>query len=137
MRTRPTRPGSSIERSIPSPSARLFSARRPGLAVLASLAAAAAHLGAAMPAAAETESAAETATRVVATGVDATIVRPLAALRAGVGSVLLVPAAILASPACLVNLINSESCRPVYEAPYEVLVSEPADYAFNRKLGEL
>ena len=75
--------------------------------------------------------------RVLMTGLDIAIVRPLAALRAGVGSVLLVPATILASPGCLVNLANGADCRPIFEAPYEVLVAEPADYAFNRKMGEI
>jgi len=78
-----------------------------------------------------------TAERIATTGIDVIIVRPLAAVRAGIGSLILVPAAILASPACIVNLVNGESCRPVYEAPYDVLVGEPAEYAFNRKMGEL
>lgn len=75
--------------------------------------------------------------RALMTGLDLTIIRPLAALRAGVGAAILVPASILASPSCLVNLVNGADCRPVFEAPYEVLVGEPADYAFNRKLGDI
>jgi hypothetical protein len=75
--------------------------------------------------------------RILSSSVDLTIVRPLAAARAGVGAVLLVPASILASPACAVNLITGADCRPVFEAPYEVLLAEPADYAFKREIGEL
>lgn len=75
--------------------------------------------------------------RIVSTGIDMTLVRPLAALRAGIGAVLFVPAAILASPACAVNAINGEGCGPVFEAPYEVLVGEPVEYAFRRELGDL
>ncbi len=75
--------------------------------------------------------------KAVSTGLDAMIVRPLAAARAGIGSVLLVPASILASPACAVNLIRGDSCRPVFEAAYDVLVAEPVDYAFKREMGEL
>ena len=75
--------------------------------------------------------------RALMTGLDIAIIRPLAAIRAGVGAVVLVPAAILASPGCLVNLVNGADCRPIFEAPYEVLVGEPADYAFNRKLGDI
>lgn len=77
------------------------------------------------------------AQKTISTGVDAVIVRPLAAARAGIGSVLLVPASILASPACAVNLIRGDSCRPVFEAAYDVLVAEPAEYAFKREMGEL
>lgn len=75
--------------------------------------------------------------RVVSSSVDVMIVRPLAAVRAGIGAALLVPASILASPACAVNLVNGADCRPVFEAPYEVLVAEPVDYAFKREIGEL
>lgn len=83
------------------------------------------------------ESDASRAEQVVLKGVDMTIVRPLAAVRAGIGSILLVPAAILATPACFVNLANNADCRPVYETPYDVLVAEPAEYAFSRPMGEL
>ena len=77
------------------------------------------------------------AQKTVATGLDMVIVRPLSAARAGIGSVLLIPASILASPACAVNLVRGDSCRPIFEAPYEVLVAEPAEYAFKREMGEL
>jgi hypothetical protein len=77
------------------------------------------------------------AQKAVSTGLDAMIVRPLSAARAGIGSVLMVPASILASPACAVNLARGDSCRPIYEAAYDVLVAEPAEYAFQRKMGEL
>lgn len=123
MRTRPARSGDSIR----------FSARQ-GLVVTAT-ALSLCSLFAGSPAAAAWDGSA--AQKAVATGVDLTIVRPLAAVRAGIGSMLLVPASILASPACAVNLVRGESCRPVYEAAYEVLVGEPADYAFNREMGEL
>lgn len=119
MRTRPTRVGSSV---------RISSMKMAAAVALVSL------FGV-QPASAAWDG--STAERIVSTGVDIVIVRPLAAFRAGIGSLFLVPAAILASPACVVNLVNGESCRPVYEAPYEVLVGEPADYAFGRKMGEL
>ncbi len=126
MRTHPTRFGSSIR----------FSPVRWMTCALAML-----TLVSTRPAMAETDesdaSDASTAERILLTGIDIAIVRPLAAFRAGIGSVLLVPAAILASPACLVNLVSGADCRPVYEAPYEVLLAEPAEYAFERKLGEL
>lgn len=80
---------------------------------------------------------ASTAEQVALRGLDMVIVRPLAAVRAGIGSILLVPAAILATPACFVNLANNADCRPVYETPYDVLVAEPAEYAFGRPMGEL
>lgn len=120
MRTRPTRLDSSLSRSWMA-----------GLAAIAALSVSA-H---ALPASAEES--VPVAQQIVSTGIDMTVVRPLAALRAGIGAVLFVPAAILASPACAVNAINGEDCGPVFEAPYEVLVGEPVEYAFNRKLGEL
>ncbi len=126
MRTRPARSGDSIR----------FSARRGRVSTVAvlSLCTLVGLLGA-RPAAAGWDG--STAQKAVSTGVDMTIVRPLAAVRAGLGSVLLVPASILASPACAVNMVRGESCRPVYEAAYDVLVGEPVEYAFNRKMGEL
>lgn len=78
-----------------------------------------------------------TGQRAVATGMDVAIVRPLAAARVAVGAALLVPASILASPACIVNLFAGDECGPVYQAPFDILVAEPADYAFNRPMGEL
>jgi hypothetical protein len=120
MRTRPTRVGSSV---------RISSTRWMGAAI------ALASLIGVQPATAAPE--VSTAERIASTGMDMLIVRPLAAVRTGIGSLLLVPAALLASPACIVNLVNDESCRPVYEAPYDVLVGDPAEYAFRRKMGEL
>lgn len=119
MRTRPTRVGSSVR----------ISSMKMGAAV------ALASLFGVQPASAAWDG--STAQRIASTGVDIVIVRPLAAVRAGIGSLFLVPAALLASPACVVNLVNGESCRPVYEAPYEVLVRDPAEYAFGREMGEL
>lgn len=77
------------------------------------------------------------AQRILSTGVDVVLVRPLAAARAGIGAALLVPASILASPACAVNLATGADCRSVFETPYDVLLGEPAEYAFKRELGEL
>ena len=127
MRTRPTRGGYSIQLPVAS----YVKTAGQGLAA----AVAVISLVAAGPAAAEWDG--STGQRVLTTGMDIAIVRPLAALRAGLGAILLVPASILASPACIAKLFSREDCRPVYEAPYEVLVAEPADYAFNRKMGEL
>ncbi len=133
MRTRPTRGGHSI---------RLFSAKKVSVKKVSvkKLTAAAAVLSligliGAGPAAAAWDW--STSEQVLLTGMDVVIVRPLSAVRVGVGAVLMVPASILASPACIVKLFAREDCRPVYEAPYEVLVGEPAEYAFNRKMGEL
>ncbi len=123
MRTRPARSGNSNP----------ITARREWRAAAAGLSLAA-LLGAPSASAGWDGSAAQ---KTVSTGLDMIIVRPLAAARAGIGSVLLVPASILASPACAVNLVRGDSCRPIFEAPYEVLVAEPADYAFKREMGEL
>ena len=119
MRTRPTRFGYSIR----------FSSVQAMAAAVAVL-----SLTSAQPVMAAWEG--STAQQVVSRGMDVTIVRPLAAVRAVFGAVLLVPAAILASPACVVNLFTGEDCRPVFEAPYDILLGEPAEYAFRRKLGE-
>jgi hypothetical protein len=94
-------------------------------------------LGDARPSAAEWEWDGSVPQKILSTTVDLSIVRPLSALRAGVGAILLVPAAILASPACGVNLVSGTDCGPVFEAPYDVLLGEPAEYAFRRKIGEL
>lgn len=121
MRTRPNRPGfcNRIRRVI-------------GLAALVSLA----TFAQASPSGAWTWDG-SVPQRVFSSGVDVALVRPLAAIRAGIGAALLVPAAILASPACVVNVVTGADCRPVFEAPYDVLVGEPADYAFKREIGEL
>ncbi|MBK7948995.1 MAG: hypothetical protein IPK00_09670 [Deltaproteobacteria bacterium] len=124
MRTRPTR-------SCPSKGSSIRISRVTFLAAAVALL----TVGHAQPSAAEWEG--SVGQRIISTGIDIAVLRPLAALRAGIGAVLFVPAAILASPACAVNAINGADCRPVFEAPYEVLVSEPAEYAFQRKMGEL
>ena len=120
MRTRPTRVGYSIR-----------------ISSVQAMTAAAALLSfaSAQPATAAWEG--STAQKIVSTGTDVAIVRPLAAVRAGLGAMLLVPASILASPACLVNLFTGDDCLPVFEAPYEVLVADPVEYAFRREMGEL
>lgn len=120
MRTRPTRGDYSIGEVVMHGLA--------GAAVLLSLLAAGS-------AAAEWNG--STGQRAVSTGIDAAIVRPLAAARVAVGAALLVPASILASPACIVNLFSGDECGPVFQAPYDILVAEPADYAFHRPMGEL
>ena len=120
MRTRPTRGDDSIGDFVVHGLA--------GAAVLLSL------LGAG-PAAAKWDG--STGQRVVTTGVDVAIVRPLAAARVAVGAALLVPASILASPGCLVNLFSGDDCRPIFQAPFDILVADPADYAFHRPMGEL
>lgn len=119
MRTRPTRVGYSIRISS-------VQAMAAAVAVIS--------LATAQPATAAWDG--STAQTIVSTGMDVTIVRPLSAVRAGIGAILMVPAAILASPACFVNLFKGEDCRPVFEAPYDVLIGEPAEYAFRRKMGE-
>lgn len=124
MRTRPTR-------SCPSKGSSLRISRVTFLAAAVALL----MVGHAQPSAAAWEG--SVGQKIISTGIDVAVVRPLAALRAGIGAMLFVPAAILASPACAVNAINGEDCRPVFEAPYEVLVGEPAEYAFQRKMGEL
>lgn len=62
----------------------------------------------------------------IANTLDITIVRPLASLRVLIGGVLLIPAAIMSSPG------GNDS---VNEA-YDLLVREPMEYAFDRKLGD-
>lgn len=72
-----------------------------------------------------------------ATAVDALLVRPLAAVRAAFGAALFVPAAVLVTPGCVGNAIRGDSCRPIYEAPYDVLIGEPVNFAFEREMGDL
>jgi len=84
----------------------------------------AALLLSATPSAAEWEgSAAEDA---VAKGVDALIVRPLASARVVIGALLLIPAALLASPSGMEGL----------DAAYDILVAQPMEYAFDREIGD-
>ena len=91
---------------------------------LASLAAASLLFGALPSAAFEWEgSEAETAT---AKSVDALIVRPLASMRVIIGSLLFLPAALLASP----------SGREGIDGAYDTLIGEPMEYAFDRELGD-
>ncbi|MBY0400466.1 hypothetical protein K2X89_09245 [Myxococcota bacterium] len=122
MRTRPTRHRSSI---------------RISWLTLMAAAVALLTIGPARPSHAEWAWEGSLGQRIVSTGLDLTIVRPLAAVRAVIGSAIFVPAAVMASPACAVNLINGAECGPAFEAPYDVLVSEPVDYAFRRKMGDL
>ncbi len=120
MRTRPTRVDHSIADGVMHGLA--------GAALLLSL------FGAGS-AAAQWEG--STGQRAVTTGVDVAIVRPLATARVVVGAALMVPASILASPACVVNLFSGDECGPVFQAPYDILIAEPAEYAFHRPMGEL
>ncbi len=62
----------------------------------------------------------------IAKGLDAVLVRPLAAARVVVGAAFLVPASLFASPG------GMDSVR----AAYEVLVDEPVEFAFKRELGD-
>ncbi len=61
-----------------------------------------------------------------AKGLDALIVRPLASARVLIGGVLFLPAAALASP----------GGREGIDGAYDVLLSEPMEYAFERELGD-
>jgi hypothetical protein len=66
------------------------------------------------------------AERVVAKGVDIVIVRPLSYLRLAVGAVLVIPAALLAAP----------NGREGVSETFDIFVVQPANYAFDRELGE-
>ncbi len=63
---------------------------------------------------------------IVAISIDGLIVRPLAMARVVVGAILSVPAIILASP----------SGREGIEGAYDILIVEPFEYAFTRKVGD-
>ena len=63
---------------------------------------------------------------VVAVGVDAVIVRPLATVRVAVGAALMIPASLFTAPSGKESLMDS----------YELLVQEPTEYAFQREMGE-
>ncbi|MBJ22536.1 MAG: hypothetical protein GY910_07005 [bacterium] len=91
---------------------------------LASLAAAALLFSAAPAAAIEWEG--STAENILAKTIDAAIVRPLASVRVVLGGILAVPAMILASP----------SGKEGIDGAYEVLLSQPIEYAFARELGD-
>jgi len=64
---------------------------------------------------------------VIAKGLDAVLIRPLAAARVVVGAVFLIPASLFAWPGGMDSI----------SAAYEVLVDEPVEYAFRRELGDL
>ncbi len=66
------------------------------------------------------------AERIIASGVDAVLVRPLAALRVVVGAMFFLPASLLASP----------SGREGIDGAYDIFLAEPIEYAFRRELGE-
>lgn len=63
---------------------------------------------------------------ILAKGVDALIVRPLASARVVVGAVMFLPAALLASP----------SGQEGFDAAYDTFIQEPMEYAFQRELGD-
>jgi hypothetical protein len=63
---------------------------------------------------------------IAASTLDVVIIRPLAAAKVVVGAALLIPAAIFSSP----------MGREGFQGAYEVLVAVPAEYAFDRKVGE-
>lgn len=66
------------------------------------------------------------AQRAAATGIDVLMVRPLAAARVIVGSLIFIPTAAMASP----------MGREGISAAYEVLIELPVEYAFEREIGE-
>lgn len=66
------------------------------------------------------------AERIIATGVDAVLVRPIAAIRVVIGGIFFLPASLLASP----------TGREGISGAYDIFLVEPIDYAFRRKLGE-
>jgi hypothetical protein len=66
------------------------------------------------------------AERIVASGLDAVLVRPLAAIRVVMGAMFFLPASLLAAP----------SGREGFSGAYEIFLQEPANYAFTRELGE-
>ena len=64
---------------------------------------------------------------VIASIVDLTVVRPLATMKVVVGALMFVPAAVFASPSGMEGI----------EGAYETLIEVPAEYAFERDIGEL
>ena len=66
------------------------------------------------------------AEEIAAKSLDVLIVRPLATARVAAGTVLMVPAMLLSSP----------MGREGFDGAYEVLMEEPAEYAFRRPIGE-
>ena len=66
------------------------------------------------------------AERVIAKGFDATLVRPVAAIRVVMGAMFFLPASVLASP----------SGREGFNGAYDIFLAEPVEYAFKRELGD-
>jgi len=66
------------------------------------------------------------AEQITATTIDLLIVRPLATARVAVGTVLMLPAMLLASP----------GGREGIDGAYDVFMVEPAEYAFRREIGK-
>ncbi len=66
------------------------------------------------------------AERVTAQGIDAVIVRPISLVRAAIGMVFVLPAALFAAPG------GQESI----DEALEVFIVDPVNYVFRRKLGE-
>jgi hypothetical protein len=62
----------------------------------------------------------------IAKGLDAVLIRPLATARVIVGAAFLVPASLFAAPGGLDSI----------KSAYEVLVDEPVEFAFKRELGD-
>jgi hypothetical protein len=63
---------------------------------------------------------------VTAKAVDLTLIRPVASIRVLVGGLLFVPAALIASP------MGKEGI----DGAMDVLVTAPAEYAFDREIGQ-
>lgn len=63
---------------------------------------------------------------IVATSLDAMIVRPLASARLLVGSVLFVPSLLFSLP----------MGREGFDGAYDTMIAEPYEYAFEREMGE-
>ncbi len=65
--------------------------------------------------------------KVTAKTIDLVIVRPIASVRVLVGSILFVPAALFSAP----------MGREGFEGALDVLITAPAEYAFDREVGAL
>jgi hypothetical protein len=64
---------------------------------------------------------------VLAKGIDVTLVRPLATARVVIGCLFFIPAAILSAPA---------GREEGFDVAFDVMIAEPSEYAFQRKVGE-
>jgi hypothetical protein len=64
---------------------------------------------------------------VLAKGIDVTLVRPLATVRVVIGCLFFIPAAILSAPA---------GREEGFDVAFDVMIAEPSEYAFQRKVGE-